>query len=195
MAGMYEFDLAILKWANDWVFWRAWADPLIVFRVEFLPWWMVAGLLAFGLATLPPLSVVFPSFRHCRRRNWQVVIAALVAGVIARFGVVELIRAFYNRPRPFEVLPDLHQLLTHSPGGSFPSGHAAFSFAIAAVVGRYYPKTSILFYGAAFSLSFSRVVVGIHWPSDIVGGAVIGIAVGLLTHAIAKKFLKPKTAA
>ncbi|MDP3727351.1 MAG: phosphatase PAP2 family protein, partial [bacterium] len=72
------------------------------------------------------------------------------------------------------------------------SGHAAFFFALAAVVGRYYPKTSVLFYAAAFSLAVSRVVAGIHWPSDILGGAVVGIAVGLLTHSIYRKLGKPK---
>lgn len=190
-----QFDTAIVRWGNGWVFWRPWADALIVFRVEWLPWWVIAGLLAFGLAAFLPLSTVFPSFRLFRRRNWEMVVIALVAAAIARFGVIELIRLFYNRPRPFEVLTDLNLLLSHSPGGSFPSGHAAFFFALAAVVSRYYPKTSILFFAAAFSLSLNRVVVGLHWPSDIVGGAVIGIAVGLFVHVIAQKFLKLKTAA
>jgi undecaprenyl-diphosphatase len=183
-----QFDTEVLRWANAWVFWRPLADPFIIFRVEFLPWWVIVGLLAFGFATLPPLSTVFPSFRPLRRRNWEMVIVALIAGAIARFGVVGLIRAFYNRPRPFEVLPDLHQLLTHTPDGSFPSGHAAFFFAIAAVVGRYYPKTRVLFYATALSLSFSRVVTGLHWPSDIVGGAIIGIGAGFAAYWLTKKY-------
>lgn len=41
----------------------------------------------------------------------------------------------------------------------------------------------------------NRVVAGIHWPSDILGGAVIGIAVGLLTHQLARKYPKPQMAA
>ena len=153
-----HYDLLLLRWANAWVFWRPWVDPFTIFRVEFLPWWVVLGLLAFGLSTFPPLSIVFPSFKFSRRRNWEMVVTAFAAGLAARFGVVELIRFYFNRPRPFEVLSDLRLLVSHDSGGSFPSGHAAFYFALAAVVGRYYPKTSILFLIAALirNLSASR---------------------------------------
>lgn len=189
-----QFDAEVLRWANSWVFWKPWVDALTVFRVEWLPWWVAAGLVAFGLAALPPLSIVFPRFRSSRRRNWEMVVMALAAGVVARFGFVELIRAFYNRPRPFEIIPDLHLLVSHDNGGSFPSGHAAFFFAIATVVSRYYPKAGIIFFLAALNLSLARVQVGLHWPSDIVGGTVIGIAVGFFAHRFVKKYLKPKTA-
>lgn len=183
---LYQYDLALLRWANSWVFWKPWADTLTVFRVEWLPWWVVAGLLAFGALAF------LPRFSRFRRKNWEMVFAALSAGLIARFGVTELIRAFYNRPRPFEILADLKQLVFHDGGGAFPSGHAAFFFAIAAVVSRYYPKTSILFFLAALNLSAARVQAGVHWPSDILGGAAIGIAVGLTTYWLAKKYQNRK---
>lgn len=190
-----QFDVEVLRWGNSWVFWKPWVDALTVFRVEWLPWWVIAGLLAFGLAALPPLSIVFPSFRPLRRRNWEVVVIVFAASAVARFGVVEFIRALYNRPRPFEIIPDLHLLISHDSGGSFPSGHAAFFFATAAVISRYYPKAGIIFFLAALNLSLARVQAGLHWPSDILGGAIIGIAVGLLTHWFVKKYLKPKPAA
>lgn len=120
------------------------------------------------------------------------IFVALVTGLVARFGITELIRAFYNRPRPFEILSDLKQLVFHDGGGAFPSGHAAFFFAIAAVVSRYYPKTSILFFLAALNLSATRVQAGLHWPSDVVGGAMVGIAVGFLAHWLAEKYFKSK---
>ena len=183
---MQQIDTAVLRWANSWVFQKEWWDALIVFRVDWLPYWMVAGLLAFGLLAF------LPKFQGSFRRNWEMVFTAFAAGLVARFGVAELIRAFYDRPRPFEALSNIQQLVSHESGGSFPSGHASFFFALAAVVGRYYPKTSIAFYAAALSLSGARVVAGIHWPSDILGGAVIGIAVGLLAHQLIQKYLKPK---
>ncbi|MEK7464835.1 MAG: phosphatase PAP2 family protein [Patescibacteria group bacterium] len=185
---MYEIDVAILWWANSWVFWRDWADTVIIFHAVFLGWWALAGLAAFGMLTLPPLSTVFPSFRQFRRKNWGMVFVALASAFIARYGMTELIRFFYDRPRPFEVLTDLHQLILRDGGGSFPSGHATFYFAIAAVISRYYPKTSILFFLMAFNLSVARIQAGLHWPSDVLGGAAIGIAVGLLTHWLTKKY-------
>lgn len=185
---MYEVDVTIFRWLNSWVFWKLWADAAIVFRAVFLGWWVLAGLLAFGVL------VLLPRFRRLLRKNWEMIGVALAGALIARFGIVEAIRYVYNRPRPFEVLSDINQILFHEPGGSFPSGHAAFYFAIAAVVSRYYFKTSLLFYAAAFSVSLNRVAAGLHWPSDIVGGAIVGIAVGFLTPRIYKKYLKPKPA-
>lgn len=179
---IYNLDIVILKWLNSWAFWRPWADAGIVFRAEYLGYLILAGLLAFGALAF------LPRFSHSRRKNWEIIVVALAAGLIARFGITELIRAFYDRPRPFEVLADLKQLIYHDGGGSFPSGHATFFFALAAVVGHYYPKTSLLFWAAALSLSFSRVVAGLHWPSDIVAGAIIGIAVGHLLPTLWKHF-------
>lgn len=186
---VYHFDVFAVQWLNAWVFWKPWVDALIVFCVEWLPWWVVVGLLAFGLLAL------LRRYAQYRRRNWEMIFVAFAAAVLARFGVTQLIRFFYNRPRPFEVLPTLRLLVRHDGGGSFPSGHATFFFAIAAVVSRYYPKTGILFYAAVILLSISRVVVGIHWPSDIVGGAAAGIAVGLLCEWAVRKYRQSKTAA
>jgi undecaprenyl-diphosphatase len=82
---------------------------------------------------------------------------------------------------------------------SFPSGHAAFYFAIATVVFLYlkkvYPRpkfwrgASILFFIAGFLISISRVFSGIHWPSDILAGAAIGIFSGWLVMFFYRKFL------
>lgn len=184
-----QLDAAFLRWSNEWVFMRSWWDVLIVFNVEFLGYWVLAGLLAFGVLAL------LPRFASFRRKNWEIIAVAFAAGLIARFGITDLIRAFYNQPRPFEIFPDLKQLVYHDGGGAFPSGHATFFFAVATVISRYYPKTSLLFWGAALSLSSARVAAGLHWPSDILGGAVIGIAVGLTTHWLVKKYLKPKPVA
>lgn len=191
---MYDLDFTLLRWANSWVFQKEWWDALIVFRVDWLPYWVIAGLLVFGL--LP----FFLKFRQGLRRNWQMIFTALAAGLIARFGVVELIRLFYDRPRPFDLPAEalaeagvrINQLIFHNPGHSFPSGHASFFFALAAVIGRYYPKTSILFFGAAISLSFSRVVAGIHWPSDVLGGAVIGVVIGFSTVSAWRRYARSR---
>lgn len=182
-----QLDIALLRWANNFVFQGEYSDTLIVFFVEWLPYWFVVGLAVFAVLAL------LPRYRRFLRWNWGMVATALAAGLIARYGAVELIRAFYDRSRPLEALADINQLLRHSPGHSFPSGHAAFFFAVAAVIGRSYPKTSIAFYIAAILLTFSRVIVGFHWPSDIFGGAMIGITVGLISQEMIRRFSKRNT--
>ena len=100
---------------------------------------------------------------------------ALVSAFVSRFVVTEIIRYFYNRPRPFEIVEGARKLMAHPLGSSFPSGHAALAFAVAATVSFYYPKSSILFFLAAICIGIGRVSAGIHWPSDILGGALVGV--------------------
>ena len=119
------------------------------------------------------------------------VFEALAASLISRFVFTEIIRYFYNRPRPFEILSNIYQLLEHSPGGSFPSGHAAFFFALATSVFFYRKIWGIIFFLAALSIGLARVSAGIHWPSDILAGAVVGILTSIIVNLVSKKF-KPE---
>ena len=61
--------------------------------------------------------------------------------------------------------------------GSFPSGHAATSFAAATVLTLYLPRWAPLWILLAVAIGFSRVYVGVHYPLDVVGGAVLGVLV------------------
>ncbi len=180
---MSALDQSLFTILNSWAFVSPALDAIIVFFSVFLVDWMVAGVAAFILITY------IPQYRDLRRKNIFLVGVALISALFARYIVTELIRFFYSRPRPFEALGEVQQLIFREGGGSFPSGHAAFSFAIAAVVGREYPKLGALFYTAAILLSFARVAAGVHWPADILGGAVIGVGTGLLAYAITKRFL------
>jgi len=194
-----NFDLQIFQWLNSWALWRPWMDTLIIFRATFLGYWIVLALLLFGMISFIP---VFPRARARLRKNWEMIFLALGTATVARFGIVELIRFWYDRARPFEVLSNVHQLISPGGfiskfhgGGSFPSGHAVFFFALAAIVGRYYPKTSILFYLAALNLSIARVQAGVHWPSDIIAGALVGILTSIICRAFLQKYRNAKTAA
>lgn len=181
---MNQFDLTIFQWLNSWVG-TGW-DLAIVFCAVHLWYVVVAAILLFATVTF------FPRFSVYRRRHTELFIFAFVSAAVARFGVTELIRFFYNRPRPFEALEGVRKLIEHTGGGSFPSGHAALAFAVATAVSFYYPKTSILFFLAAFSIGFGRVAAGVHWPSDILGGAVVGIGTSLFLRFLYKEYKNKK---
>ena len=97
-----------------------------------------------------------------------------LALILSRGIITELIRFFYHQPRPFMAL-DFIPLIEPVNQGAFPSGHAAFYFALAGVVWLLNKNLGWRFVGAAVLMGLARVFVGVHWPLDILGGAAIGI--------------------
>jgi undecaprenyl-diphosphatase len=102
-----------------------------------------------------------------------VFLADLLAQTLSTLG-----KYVTNRPRPPLRYPDPPTLvhLPHTP--SFPSGHAATSFACAATLARFTPRrVAVGLYVLAALIAFSRVWVGVHYPLDVIGGAVLGLLV------------------
>ena len=97
-----------------------------------------------------------------------------------------VIKVLIARPRPCHevagvpVVQGIHMLVGCGPGLSFPSSHAVNNFAVATLFSAYYRKWRWGFYGWAALVALSRPAVGVHYPSDILGGAVIGACVALL---------------
>jgi undecaprenyl-diphosphatase len=95
-----------------------------------------------------------------------------------------VIKEFVSRPRPchsvggVQIIQAVHLLVDCGPGKSFPSSHAVNNFAAATLFSLVYRKWAWAFLGWASLVALSRVAVGVHYPSDVLGGAVIGIAIG-----------------
>ena len=172
---MNQIDLSIFRRLNSWVGVNDFWDWNVLFRAEYLIYVIIAAVF---------LSYSFD--KNQTRAKW-VIIHAFSAGILSRFIFTEIIRFFYDRPRPFEILDNVSQLIFHESSGSFPSGNAAFSFAVAAAIYYYYPKTSIFFFLASIAMGLGRVSAGVHWPSDILGGAVVGIFSAWLVKILIKK--------
>lgn len=120
-----------------------------------------------------------------------VALADLVAGVSGA-----LLRQAIGRERPPLRFPEPHPLV-HVPGNpSFPSGHAATSFACAATLAWLTPLSPIALYALATLIAFSRVYVGVHYPLDVIGGAALGLGVAtalrLLVEARRRSAPRPR---
>ena len=89
--------------------------------------------------------------------------------------------------------PNLY--LTNSKGAnkSFPSNHAANSFAIAFVISFFFPKIKNKLYLLAFIISFSRIYIGVHYPFDIMYGMCLGLLAGYLVISIFNLYIKIKS--
>ena len=107
------------------------------------------------------------------RRPWLFV---LVLGAAAIADAVSYgLRQWIGRERPPLVYPDPKPLVSVPSSGSFPSGHATIAFACATVIAWASPKLAVPAFLLAAAIAFSRVYAGVHWPLDVVGGAVLGV--------------------
>ncbi|AMA73304.1 MULTISPECIES: phosphatase PAP2 family protein [Aneurinibacillus] len=130
-----------------------------------------------------------------RRRVGGIRPAATLFTGIGIGGVVEnIIKFIVARPRPPMAEEHINHLIHLPVSSSFPSGHAVSSFVSMYILYRLFPKSIVWTLPCAVIMSYSRIYVGVHYPLDIIVGAIIGIAVGKLTMklpimAIAHKLL------
>lgn len=113
---------------------------------------------------------------------------SIIAVILSRGIITEAIRFFYYSPRPFDALH--FQPLIPESGSSLPSGHMAFFFALAMVIYFYNKRWGIWYFSFSALIGIARIFVGVHWPTDIIAGIVIGILCGILVHSFLLKYLK-----
>ena len=154
------------------------------------------------LATMSVLTVVgsgwtmipiasLAAFKRTRAHAlW--LIALLVSVSIAVFSI----KALVGRARPCSSLAEVHALVFHAPTDpSFPSGHAAGAFAVAAFVTfelAVHPLAKVAMFVIAAGIGLSRIVLGVHFPSDVLAGALLGIVAALSVSASRRTFQKRK---
>ena len=156
-------DDAAVIWLNA----QAQRDPrltsLVSLAAERLAVLEVALMLLLGLAG--------------RRRS----AVRMVLAVSAIYVASECLGRAWPRQRPFERL-DVTPLAAHEPGRSFPSRHVASGLAMAVIGSREHERLGRVMTTVAVLLGLSRVAAGLHYPSDVAGGAVLGLAIGRYAH-------------
>ena len=130
------------------------------------------------------LGLILLLFRPTRKAGFSALCAMLIGLVVVNFTIKPLIA----RERPWLVIRDFVNLVPEKDPNSFPSGHtnAAFAFALAVCMsapGRWMKITAVCL---AAVMGLSRLYVGVHFPSDVLAGAVIGSLCGLLGAWVVK---------
>ena len=113
-------------------------------------------------------------------RKWKLACASALASSAVALLINQLIAHFWDRARPFATHPSAHVWGARSHDPSFPSDHASAAFSIAFSVFLFDRFVGSLFLTAASIIGIGRVFVGVHYPSDIVAGCLVGLASALL---------------
>ena len=109
------------------------------------------------------------------RRPWFFVTLLVVD--LATDGISLGLRDWIGRRRPPLVYDHPKPLVGVPHSGAFPSGHTTTAFACATVLALASPRLAVPAFVLAAAIGFSRVYVGVHWPLDVLGGAVLGVVV------------------
>lgn len=146
---------------------------------------------AYPLAAAIPATQLITGYAthnvYLQHKGWETVGSLAISVVVA-----EGLKRIVNRARPYEKYPgEIHPYDASETGQSFPSGHATLAFAAAASLSIEYKKWYVVVpaYVWAAGVGYSRMYLGEHYPTDVLGAAVIGTGSALLSHWLTKKLL------
>lgn len=147
------------------------AFPLVTYLGELGACWVFLGLVLL--------------FIKKYRRAGVLMLASMALGVLLGEG---LLKNLVCRPRPFQCLDPSYPLLISPPSGySFPSGHSCASFAAATALFLQHKREGALAYLLAALIAFSRVFLFVHFPSDVLAGALLGILLAIAVAAVSDR--------
>ena len=139
------------------------------------------------------LTMIFILWKGDARLKWLVLFSVLTLTATDQISS-QLLKPLIERARPCQIMENINLLVNCGAGFSMPSSHAANAFGQAAIFGLLFKKVRIPIVILAVFVASSRVFVGVHFVSDILIGAVLGIFVGvilmLLFKQLERKYIK-----
>ncbi|MEK7614266.1 MAG: phosphatase PAP2 family protein [Patescibacteria group bacterium] len=140
----------------------------------------------FGLVVIVALGYFLLIHKEKKRGTQELVMMLAVAGLAWTVG--HFLKDIFNTARPFVSLSDAIQLIPHEADGAFPSGHATFYSALAMMMWFYHKRIALGLGLVALIVGVSRVITGVHWPVDILGGFMLGVVIAMGTYFFIKNF-------
>ncbi|MBP9717958.1 phosphatase PAP2 family protein [Candidatus Gracilibacteria bacterium] len=180
MLQLLNLDYRLFTFFNGLAGQWAWFDALAVIAADYMIFFMVAGIAGY----------VF--YEKNQDRGFYNVIKMMVAILISRGVLVTIVRIILVRARPF-MAASVTQLLSQSPlEQSFPSAHASMMFALAGSMYCADKRWGVVYLVLATVSGLARIIVGIHFPLDILGGAVLGILSVVLVETVDRYLLRAR---
>ncbi len=146
----------------------------------------------YTLVLVPIVLLLFVLFKfHSQKERLKVLFFISFSSLLSLFVVTGFIASMVGRARPFQALGTIHPLFFEATS-SFPSGHATFFFAFAASLYCHNKAWGIAAYVLAVVVGAARVIAGVHYPLDVVCGALVGVVTSLLAYRFLAPFLESK---
>jgi undecaprenyl-diphosphatase len=142
---------------------RPWLDDVMILA-------SALGAGGFIWIIIASIAGIFPAKTAAMWRTWLAVGVSFLI-------VDDVVKPFVERPRPFEVVPEVRLIDARPTSPSFPSGHAAMAVAGALSTARMLPPAALVLWPLAFIVAVSRIYLGVHWPTDVLAGALLGFLV------------------
>jgi undecaprenyl-diphosphatase len=171
---LYKIDVAVFSFINH------------NFSSTFMDWFMeIITDFDFSRKVLILVIVVVALWRWRLKALWVFLLIGLAVGLSDLFSS-QILKKTICRIRPCHVIENVRLVVGCSSSFSFPSSHCANTFGFLTVLMRLYPKAIAALLPYGLLLAVSRVYVGVHYPSDALGGMAVGIASGLFVVFVGK---------
>ena len=155
-------------------------DWLIVFFAVYFPYIVViiAGFFLLFHHEVLKAEEPFQVFMEKKKEILLAFFSGILAWILA-YGL----KFMFSMPRPFDILPQIFPLVSKT-GYTFPSGHATFYMALAFSIFFLHKKAGYFFIFFALIIGIARIVAGVHFPADILGGFILGVIVAYVIRKI-----------
>jgi undecaprenyl-diphosphatase len=141
---------------------QPWLDELMLFA-------SAIGAGGFVWVIIAMIAAVFPDRRAAAFR--------MILAVMMTFAVCDaVLKPMFNRTRPYDADQEIRLVGAKSITSSFPSGHAAMAVAGALAGSQLFPAAAWVWWPLAILIAGSRLYIGIHWPTDVLAGSLLGLA-------------------
>ena len=160
----------------------AYLDGLIIFFAVYFSYLVILSAFLFLLFHREALASLKP-FAEFKKKYREIVLVFFSGGLV--WIVAKILKTLIHADRPFIALSNVRSLFTET-GSAFPSGHATFFMGLAVALFFIDKKIGYLFMFFALILSLARIIAGVHFPVDILGGFILGSLVSASVAYFAK---------
>ncbi|MCR8645448.1 undecaprenyl-diphosphatase [Paenibacillus sp. N1-5-1-14] len=164
---MSQLNTDIFRLINDWGKQLDFLNPIVVFIAEYTIYFLALAMLFYW----------FTGIKRYRMMVIQAGLAFVLAEVIGK-----LLGKLHEHHQPFAELPDVSKLIDHAINNSFPSDHTILFFSICTSFWLVRKRNGWFWLVLATCVAISRVWVGVHYPVDILVGAIVGIISALICY-------------